>query len=55
MHAEPKTLGKSHAPAHLNPPKGQERTDGNATEDASDGEKRAPRRRKAGFKGWERP
>ena len=47
MHAEPKASGESHAQAHLNPPQGQEGTDGDETEEASEGVKRAPRRRKA--------
>ena len=47
MHAEPKALGESHAPAHLDPPQGQEGTDKDKVEEASDGEKRALRKRKA--------
>ena len=47
MHAEPKALGESHAPAHLDPPQGQEVVDGDETEEASEGVKRARRRGKA--------
>ena len=47
MHAEPKALGESHAPAHLDPPQGQEVKDRDETEEASEGVKKAPRRGKA--------
>ena len=46
MHAEPKAFGESHAQAHLNPPQGQKGTNGDETEEASEGRKRAQRRRK---------
>ena len=47
MHAEPQALGESHGPAHRKPPKGQEGTDGDETEEASEGVKRGPGKRKA--------
>ena len=46
MHTKPKASGESHAQAHLNPPQGQKGTNGDETEEASEGRKRAQRRRK---------
>ena len=47
MHAEPKALGESHVPAHLDPPQGQEVAERDKAEEGSEGVKRAPRRGKA--------
>ena len=50
MHAKPKALREFRAPAHLDPPQGQEGTDGDET---SEGVKRGPGKRKsdAGIQG----
>ena len=40
-HAEPKALGESHAPAHLEPPQCQEAAERNEVEEAQEGMKRA--------------
>ena len=47
-HTEPKAVGEFLAPAHLGSHQSQEETEGDEKEEASEGVKRAPRRRKAG-------
>ena len=48
MQTEPKVVRESLAPARLGSPQSQEETEGDEKEEASEGVKRAPRRRRAG-------